>query len=292
MPLFNPATQDAPLLRGLRGLSATNYYDITGDTALKGNATGFEIIIAFIMDTSGPATAVDQYVISGGAQAVGGWRTGFAESNLLAQVTNGGGSAQGLNATGYWDLKGKALVVMSTGFDGTDRFTRLGGKDLQRSAMTGFTADPAGVRLGGQFDGVEPVVDGCTIIALGAKTDGVLTDAAWEAQMRALVTTGDFIDGTLTNRWSFKTLTLGAAPATISDAIGSNTFSRTGSMTIVDEGDTGSISWFNKAVFGSLAYVDDAPSNGTTYGRKNNAWDAVGASAAPSLARTFLLMGG
>lgn len=225
------------LYHGLRGMDASNHYDIAGSD-LVGNDTGWEILVAFILDTIPGITAGNQYLVSSGEVFVSGWHIGWTDAGLRCYWHNGVGGLAGYSGT-WGGRAGKQLVVLGHSFDGTDRSLKNEGANLVTAAMAGFTPG-ASVRIGSQPDGSNPVIDGVSLLALGAKTNGTLSTSEWEQQIRSFLTTGDFIDGNLTSRWSIRDVAVGAAPATLEDQIGANDFALTGAMSVVIETFAGS----------------------------------------------------
>lgn len=224
------------VLRGLRGFSATDYYErAAGD--LAGNASGFTILAAVVIDLV-RGLAGDMQVIAGTTnQFVGdGYRLAFNGEGPRHVITDGSAGRQS-NFVGNWlsaMTQPKALAVLSLEYNGTNRVLRNFGSAVFSAGMVGFTASSLAFRVGCNANGSEPL-SGASLIALGAKTDGVLTDADFLAQVQALLTGGDFVDGSLTSRWSIKDLFEGAAPSTLEDAIGSNDLTLTGVLTVRGE---------------------------------------------------------
>lgn len=229
------------VLRGIRGFSGSNYYERVAG-ALAGNASpGFVILAAVVIDLVRGLVG-DMQVIAGTTnQFVGdGYRLAFNGEGPRHVITDGAAGRQG-NFVGNWlsaMTQPKALALLSLQYDGTNRVLRSYGSSVFSAAMTGYTPSALPFRVGCNANGTEALAT-ASLIALGAKTDGVLSADDWAAQVHALLTTGDLIDGTLTNRWSMRDLPEGAAPSTLEDAIGTADLTLTGALTVRAEAFTG-----------------------------------------------------
>lgn len=223
--------------RGLRGFSAANAYTAAGVSALNGNASpGFTVLAAVVVDVIRGLSG-DMQVIAGTTnQFIGdGYRLAFNGEGPRHIITDGS-STRLLNAVGNWIsamTQPKALAILSLEYNGTNRVLRSFGSTVFTAAMTGYTASIIPFRVGSNSNGTEHLTNG--LVALGVKTDGVVTPADIQVQVDALLATGDFVDGTLTNRWSIRSLSTGAAPATLTDAIGSEDLTLSGALTVQTE---------------------------------------------------------
>lgn len=234
------------VLRGLRGFSATDYYELASAGDLAGNDDpGFTVIAAVVIDLV-RGIAADMQVIAGTTgqfDSFGSWgyRVAFNGQGPRHVITDGTPTRLS-NSVGNWidaATQPKVLAVLSLSFDGTTRRLASFGSSAFAAAMTGYTPSGFPFRVGCQAsNGSEPLT-GASLVALGAKTDGVLSDADFAEQVHALLTTGDFVDGSLTSRWSIRDLPAGPAPATLEDAVGSNDLALVGALTVRGEAFTG-----------------------------------------------------
>lgn len=230
------------VLRGLRGFSATDYYELASAGDLAGNDDpGFTVVIDLLR-----GIAADMQVIAGTTgqfDSFGSWgyRVAFNGQGPRHVITDGTPTRLS-NSVGNWidaATQPKVLAVLSLSFDGTTRRLASFGSSAFAAAMTGYTPSGFPFRVGCQAsNGSEPLT-GASLVALGAKTDGVLSDADFAEQVHALLTTGDFVDGSLTSRWSIRDLPAGPAPATLEDAVGSNDLALAGALTVRGEAFTG-----------------------------------------------------
>lgn len=234
------------VLRGLRGFSATDYYELASAGDLAGNDDpGFTVIAAVVIDLV-RGIAADMQVIAGTTgqfDSFGSWgyRVAFNGQGPRHVITDGTPTRLS-NSVGNWidaATQPKVLAVLSLSFDGTTRRLASFGSSAFAAAMTGYTPSSFPFRVGCQAsNGSEPLT-GASLVALGAKTDGVLSDADYAEQVHALLTTGDFVNGSLTSRWSIRDLPEGAAPSTLEDVVGANDLTLEGALIVRGEAYTG-----------------------------------------------------
>lgn len=234
-----------PTFRGLRGFSLSDYLERAVPGDLAGNASpGFEVYAVLNVDElrRGLVTFVNNIVSTAGEFVGPGYRLAVDGSRPIHTITDGGGAYLG-NFLQDWLLDTvfkKPLIPISMGFDGSTRFLKLGGLSLFSAAMTGFTpgSNPFRVgRPGGAATG--GALTNATLFALAAKTNGVLSSSEHETILRTFLATGDLPNSGFTSRWSFASLSVGAAPATVPDAIGSNALTLVGSLSVVADKFTG-----------------------------------------------------
>lgn len=229
-----------PTFRGIRGFTVSDYLERATPGDLAGNGAGFEIYAVVSVDAIEQSLlAFSSYLVSTGAEFVGPgyhlWIEGERPRHTLSDGTNTYFS----NFLQRWlwsTIQRKALVPISLGYDGANRFLKFGGYTIFSAAMGSFGASSNAFRVGRVSATASGAFANGTFLALAAKTDGVLTDAQHEEVLRTLLATGDLPDSAFTSRWSFKSLATGAVPSTVADQIGSNDLSLVGSLTVVNEG--------------------------------------------------------
>lgn len=255
-----PVPSGGSLFRGVRGFSLTNYLERATAGDLAGNATpGFEIYaILNVDDIRRGLLAFSSYIASTGNEFVGpGYHLWVEGDRPRHTISDGTGSFLS-NFLQQWILDAvykKPLIPISLGFNGSTRFLKIAGQSLFSAAMTGYTASANPFRVGrpGGSASAGGFSNG-TLFALAAKTDGVLTDSQHEEIFRTFLATGDLPNSAFTSRWSFASLSVGAVPSTVPDAIGSNDLTLVGSLSVVDD------------KFSGLALVGDPASTSVKIG--------------------------
>jgi hypothetical protein len=230
-------------LRGIRITASGSYYERAIGHLLGGDAaTGWETFAVVILDLVEGGGYGTREVISTTNEFVGpGYMIGVSDARPVHAITAGDGSRFG-NFTGWWARgnQGKALAFLGLGFDqaASQRFAQLNGQDFFRGSMTGFSSAAATLpyRVGANAGtGTAPCL-GMTILAIGHKQNGVLTDTQRQDIIRTFLTTGALPASVFTNLFNFSSLALGAAPATISDEIGAQDLTRVGTdIQVVDD---------------------------------------------------------
>lgn len=246
--------------RGIRGFTLANYLEVATPADLAGNASpGFEIYGLINVDgLLRGSLIVNNYIASTASEFVGpGYHLWLQGDRPRHSVTDGGGTLLS-NFLQEWLLGTtfrKPLIPISMGFNGTTRFLKVAGQTIFSAAMTGYTPSVNPFRVGRPGgSATSGALENATLFALAAKTDGILTDAEHEEALRVFLATGDLPNGVFTSRWSFASLSVGAVPATVSDAIGSNDLTLVGSLSVVDD------------KFSGLALVGDPASTSVKIG--------------------------
>lgn len=227
--------------RGIRGFTLANYLEAATPADLAGNASpGFEIYGLLNVDgLLRGSLVVNNYIASTASEFVGpGYHLWLQGDRPRHSVTDGGGTLLS-NFLQEWLLGTtfrKPLIPISMGFNGTTRFLKIAGQTIFSAAMTGYTSSANPFRVGRPGGAATSgALENATLFALAAKTDGILTDADHEEALRVFLSTGDLPNGVFTSRWSFASLSVGAVPAMVPDAIGSNDLTLVGSLNVVDD---------------------------------------------------------
>lgn len=215
----------------------TSTYTIPTGTDLDGNAVAFEIYCVVLEPlVRGVVSSLQTLMSSSGQFAGDGWELGYNGTRPRYVITDGAFTRLE-NFVGDFPLsltQVRTLGFYSFGHDGATRFLKQAGSLAASNPITGFQPSTLGVALGVHASlatAADALTTG-TILAMGAKTDGILSDADHRELVREFLLNGDLPDSTLTSRWSIRGLTAGAAPASIPDQIGTNDFTRVGAGTL------------------------------------------------------------
>jgi hypothetical protein len=236
-----PAGGGGITIRGIRISASGSYYEQAAPaTGLLGDATsGFETMVIAIVDRPEGVGARRAVVSNTGLFFGEGVRFTLDSVRPNMSIAESGG-AQNAIFVGAWARNNatKALVVINYGWTGTERFLMVNGQDFARTSQATFgpgTALPWRL-LAEAADASNPGT-GITIVGLAHKDVGGLTDAEREEAIRTFLTTGDLPDLSFTSRFSMQALSVGAAPATITDEIGAEVLTRVGTdINVVQEG--------------------------------------------------------
>lgn len=224
----------SPTFKQLAGAwSPTETYTIPTGSDLDTLDPGEIYAVVLQPWTVGIASPLQTIISSAAEFAPGGWELGYNGTRPRYAITDGAFTRLENfgNQFPAGIFQGWTLGFYSFGFDGASRFIKQAGRTIRSDAMTGMTPSALGVALGVHAS-LATVNDALTtgrILALAAKTDGVLTDAQHVAAVDAFLTRGDLPDGAFTSRWSIQSAPFGPSPAVLPDLIGGNDFTRVGS---------------------------------------------------------------
>lgn len=213
--------------------SPTSTYTIPTGSDLDGNAVAFEIYCVVLEPIVRGVVGSLQTLISSSGQFAGdGWELGYNGTRPRYVITDGAFNRLE-NFVGDFPAaltQVRTLGFYSFGHDGATRFLKQAGSLAASNGITGFQPSTFGVALGVHAS-LATAADALTtgsILAIGAKTDGILSDAEHREIVREFLLTGDMPDSGFTSRWSVQSIADGAAPATIPDEIGANDFTLVG----------------------------------------------------------------
>tara|TARA_R100000656_G_scaffold104176_1_gene76256 strand:+ start:285350 stop:288730 length:3381 start_codon:yes stop_codon:yes gene_type:complete len=229
------------LYRGVRGFTTGNYLERAAGSALNGNATAFEFMVAVLADSLEGASGLRE-LVSCTEQFIGpGYSAGLDGVRPKLLCTDGGGT-RFENFTGFWHRNsgGKLLTILHGGYDGTTRFLYLNGVLFYSASQTGYSVGTRPFRLGANA-GATPnsPASGLTFLGFAFKSNGALTSTQREESIRTFLTTRTFSGSLFTSGYSGASLAPGAMPASWADEIGSLDLTLVGSLTVVDDAAAG-----------------------------------------------------